>query len=558
MDRHRALWLGGLGALLGLWSLGCQAGPQLPSVSRQTSSSPTVVVQKPPVPVSFQAQQVAQIAQLAPPAHYAPSGVKQMPVEAVTHRCNSGDAYASPEIVRVAQVTVEEMPATPVPSVSLGRPRALSGSTPSIQQVSGVTPPPPVSHPFEMRPEEVSREMVASSWRPLPRVNPTPGAPVEAPGNVSMAPVVSTGIEAGRREPELSSPNPLPLENPPGQPMAEAAPMQPPQQRTPPMQMTHGGRVMQMQPPGMVAQGMATPGMGAPAMPMVPPGATAQAALPVAGMGGYPVPGRVPRELNKRPLPPYVIEPPDILRIQVRLPLKPRYVEQPIDGNHLVRPDGTVNLGIYGSVRLAGLTLDQARYAIADLLRQYLQDEPETGEVDPALGAGAGAAGALAINAAPPPRQSRFTERDVNIDVVAYNSKVYYVITDGAGYGEQVFRLPVTGNETVLDAISQIYGLPAVASKKSKIWVARAHPGETKPHILPVDWVAVTQCGTASSNYQLMPGDRVYVKADPLTKADTSLARILSPIERLFGTTLLGASTVNTIRNTTTGTSTGR
>ena len=45
------------------------------------------------------------------------------------------------------------------------------------------------------------------------------------------------------------------------------------------------------------------------------------------------------------------------------------------------------------------------------------------------------------------------------------NSKVYYIITDGAGSGEQVFRFPVTGSETVLDAISQIGGLPPVSSK---------------------------------------------------------------------------------------------
>src|SRR5262249_33101479 len=63
--------------------------------------------------------------------------------------------------------------------------------------------------------------------------------------------------------------------------------------------------------------------------------------------------------------------------------------------------------------------------------------------------------------------------RELTLDVAAYNSKYYYVITDGAGYGEQVIRFPYTGNETVLDAVSQIQGLPAVSSKK-RVWVARA------------------------------------------------------------------------------------
>ena len=57
------------------------------------------------------------------------------------------------------------------------------------------------------------------------------------------------------------------------------------------------------------------------------------------------------------------------------------------------------------------------------------------------------------------------------MDVVAYNSKVYYIITQGAGLGDSVRRLPVTGNETVLDAISQIGGLSQVSSKN--IWIAR-------------------------------------------------------------------------------------
>ena len=55
----------------------------------------------------------------------------------------------------------------------------------------------------------------------------------------------------------------------------------------------------------------------------------------------------------------------------------------------------------------------------------------------------------------------------MSVDVLAYNSKVYYVIMDGGGYGQQIVRLPCTGNETVLDAIAQVNGLPQVASKPS-------------------------------------------------------------------------------------------
>src|SRR5262249_49489986 len=52
----------------------------------------------------------------------------------------------------------------------------------------------------------------------------------------------------------------------------------------------------------------------------------------------------VPRELRKVTLPPYVIEAPDILLVEA-----PALKDQPVRGQHLVRPDGTINVGIYGS-----------------------------------------------------------------------------------------------------------------------------------------------------------------------------------------------------------------
>lgn len=183
---------------------------------------------------------------------------------------------------------------------------------------------------------------------------------------------------------------------------------------------------------------------------------------------------------------------------------------QQIAGQHLVRPDGTVGLGTYGGVYVAGMTLGQAKAAIEAHLSKFLY-RPE-----------------------------------VSIDVFAYNSKWYYVITDFAGSGEQVVRLPATGNETVLDAIAQIGGLSPVSSKK--IWVARPAPSGCEDQILPVDWKGVTRRGHTRTNYQILPGDRVFVMSKPMTKLDTYLARVLSPIERGFGTTLLGYSTVRTMQ----------
>jgi RNA polymerase sigma factor (sigma-70 family) len=183
-------------------------------------------------------------------------------------------------------------------------------------------------------------------------------------------------------------------------------------------------------------------------------------------------------------LPAYVIEPPDILLVRgspaVTLP------GQPLDGQHLVRPDGTISLGGYGVVRVTGLTLDQAADAIADRLREGK------------------AAGRLS---------EEQVKRELTVDVLAYNSKVYYVITDLGGQGEQVYRLPSTGNETVLDAVGQINDVSPVSSK-CRVWVERANAQAGQPpQVLPVNWKAICQDGVTETNYALVPGDRVYVRA---------------------------------------------
>jgi polysaccharide export outer membrane protein len=233
--------------------------------------------------------------------------------------------------------------------------------------------------------------------------------------------------------------------------------------------------------------------------------------------------GTVPRELDKTTLPPYVIEPPDILYIEVLIPpLTPEkqpystaLPPQPVQGQFLVRPDGTVGLGIYGTVHVTGLTCDQARDRIREFVSKAADKDPKA--------------------------------LQVTVDVAAYNSKVYYVITDGAGFGEQVYAFPIVGSETVMDALARIGGVPPVGSTK-RIWLARRSPHAGQPEqMLPVDWAATTQQGVACTNYQVLPGDRIYVQAQKLISIDNAIAKTFAPIERLLGVTLLGSSTYNSI-----------
>jgi polysaccharide export outer membrane protein len=99
----------------------------------------------------------------------------------------------------------------------------------------------------------------------------------------------------------------------------------------------------------------------------------------------------------------------------------------------------------------------------------------------------------------------------------------------------------------VLDAIGQVNGLPPVASKK-RIWIARPPEDGHEDIILPVDWTAITRQGRTACNYQILPGDRIYVQAECLITTDTYIGRVLAPVERLMGGTLLGVATYRTLR----------
>ena len=195
---------------------------------------------------------------------------------------------------------------------------------------------------------------------------------------------------------------------------------------------------------------------------------------------------------------------------QVSLTLYQSAGIQQISGQHLVAMDGTINLGVYGSVYVTGMTIPQATEAIREHLRKFVEDTL------------------------------------ISVDVLVYNSKVYYIITEGAGLGDNMIRFPITGNETVLDAVSQVQGLSRVSSKN--IWIARPSPETGCFQILPVKWNDVVYGGKAGTNYQILPGDRVFIEEDHMIAADAMLARVIAPFERVLGISLLGSNTIQTIQ----------
>jgi polysaccharide export outer membrane protein len=227
----------------------------------------------------------------------------------------------------------------------------------------------------------------------------------------------------------------------------------------------------------------------------------------------------LPRELDKTTLAEYVIEPPDILMIEASDALPGR----PVAGERLVRPDGTILLPSYGEVYVVGMTPRQAESAIADLMAKHLTTRPQ-----------------------------------VSVDVASYNSKFYYVW----GEVDRPGRYPVTGNDTVLDAMSLAGGptpfanthticlvrpndpaaqfAPEVTEGGGQVVAVHTEFDEAHQQILPVDLRAVVEDGDPTTNYQLLPGDRVVVKLVPAANLERKLDPILTIAERVLSIGVLG------------------
>jgi protein involved in polysaccharide export with SLBB domain len=127
---------------------------------------------------------------------------------------------------------------------------------------------------------------------------------------------------------------------------------------------------------------------------------------------------------------------------------------------------------VSGSVTVAGRSLRQLRTAIADHLATYAGD----------------------------------AKLEVQVNVVGYNHRVFYLITKGKD-GDEVYRLLDTGGETVVGTILKEKGL-AKKAIQGRVWLARVS-GE----VLEVNWRDITQQGKSDTNYILKSGDRLCIES---------------------------------------------
>ncbi|WP_158633443.1 polysaccharide biosynthesis/export family protein [Tautonia sociabilis] len=180
-----------------------------------------------------------------------------------------------------------------------------------------------------------------------------------------------------------------------------------------------------------------------------------------------------PRELQKVTLPPYVIEPPDELEVLVR----PSALD-PAQRLVTVQADGRIDLGFAGDFHVAGLTLAQAE----EVIKAGLISRAE--------------------------RSGSKPDEPINVSVrlaSTTRSKFYYIIGAVSSQG----AVPLVGGETVLQAILQAGLRPN--SLPEKAYLSRPQPLGHPDVVLRIDWEAIRDRGDTTTNYQILPGDRIVV-----------------------------------------------
>jgi protein involved in polysaccharide export with SLBB domain len=214
----------------------------------------------------------------------------------------------------------------------------------------------------------------------------------------------------------------------------------------------------------------------------------------------------------------YVVDPPDMLLVEVLEALPGR----PISGERLIRPDGCIGLGFYGEVPVAGLTLSQVKERIVLHLRKFISDE-KLGlvESDPGSRAPAPRRDASGRVLVKDPRQ---TDR-VFVDVTAYNSQNYYVLGEVAYPG----RLPHTGGDTVLDVLQYAGGLLPTADK-GRIRLIRSFPKGSPARVLPVDYNEIAMGTDSSTNYPILPNDRLVIPAASASSREAGPFGLTEPV----------------------------
>jgi beta-lactamase regulating signal transducer with metallopeptidase domain/protein involved in polysaccharide export with SLBB domain len=257
---------------------------------------------------------------------------------------------------------------------------------------------------------------------------------------------------------------------------------------------------------------------------------------------------------------PYVIEPPDILNIKVvnlahkqprglkpfdvvRVQIKSWLSQRPMPNEkHSVEADGTINLGIpYGRVKVTGRPIEVVERMVSDRVRKTRSDltaelslvaandassvagqhlvagdgRVHLGELGSPYVAGKTVAQTKQI--LEKQLAKRFEDPEIRVEVIAYNSKVAYIIDEDPRKGDNVTRLPVPyplSRDCNVGSVLEQYSLHANKLSEARITLRRPAPnGVGEELVFPIACDPSTGKITPETNHPLLPGDRIFVTA---------------------------------------------
>jgi polysaccharide export outer membrane protein len=188
----------------------------------------------------------------------------------------------------------------------------------------------------------------------------------------------------------------------------------------------------------------------------------------------------------------YRIAPPDVLMVTVR--------PDPIIERELtVRPDGRISMDLIGDVEARGRTVEEVRVDIATRLKEFI------------------------------------VQPDVTVLLRTSNSRTFFIFGEVARPG----AYPIVGDVSAVHALGLGGGATRMASLDNAKLVRPSPEGELT---YPIYFAAITEHGYGATNYQLQPGDVVYVPPNGFAKVGYALGVIFFPIQQILG---LGGTVVN-------------
>ncbi|MBW3018938.1 polysaccharide biosynthesis/export family protein, partial [Candidatus Woesearchaeota archaeon] len=185
----------------------------------------------------------------------------------------------------------------------------------------------------------------------------------------------------------------------------------------------------------------------------------------------------------------YILHPPD--EIEVHCAQVPEIDKQ----RQQIRPDGKISFEAIGEIDAVGKTPSQ----IANILEGKIL---ELYEIE--------------------------GEHTIDVRVVAFRSKRYYVLGQVGHPGAQVY----TGRDTVIGALA-LAGSPTVLAWVDRIQVIKPSANkDVKPKIFEFNFDRAAAHGDATKDVLLEPGDIIYVPPTVLAAAAMKIEEFIRPIAR--------------------------